>query len=905
VTKAPNDFFVSYTAADQAWAEWIASELEAAGHTTVLQAWDFRPGEDFVRRMNQALEQSERVLAVLSPRYFASPYAADEWTAALVRDPQGRDRLLPVRIEPCDLPPLIASRVYIDLVGLDERTAAANLRAGIARGRVKPAGASPFPGWRQPAAGCRFPGRRPEVFGVPLRNPNFTGRVGLLTKMRGTLQAQSAEADLRTASIYGLGGIGKTQLAIEYAHRYAADYDLMWWIPAEQPLAIPGRLAVLARRLDLPELRDQEAQLGLLFDELGRRSRWLLIYDNATAPGDLVSCWPPAGGGAVLITSRNPAWRSMTTPVQVDVLTRDESVAFLHARTGRDGPAAELAGALGDLPLALEQAAAYLEHTSTSLGDYLALLGDRPAELLRLGEPSGHPDTVAASWTLSLGRVQADAPSAADLLTLCSFLAPDDIPRRLPPDYASVLPAPLRAVAADRLAYDQALATLSRYSLATVTEDSVAIHRLVQTWVRETLDEQTRRQRAQDAARLALAAFPADVGDPEQWPACARLLAHALAAADNASRLAADPEATADLLNQVASYLWWRAELGQARQLFERAVAVLGAQVGSDHPDVAISLVNLGNVLRGLGDLPAARVRYERARTLLEARLGPDDPDVARVLNNLGSVLGSLGQLSAARDSHQRAQAILQTRLSPAALDLASNLDNLGIVLRLLGELPDALDAHQRALAIRMAGLGPDHPDVARSLSNLGIVFRRLGELPAARDADKRALIIREARLGPDHPHVAQSLSNLGSVGYDLENLPAARTCYERALAILEARLGSDHPDVASAVANVGNVRCRLGDLTAARACYKRALAIFEARLGLGHPDTARTRESLQTVQEQLEQEPVALAHDQSALRPFEAQVGSGNPIALTTHRNASEPAPPGPGPLGSRASDH
>jgi tetratricopeptide (TPR) repeat protein len=666
-------------------------------------------------------------------------------------------------------------------------------------------------------------------------------------------------------------------------------------------LAIPGRLAVLARRLDLPELRDQEAQLGLLFDELGRRSRWLLIYDNATAPGDLVSCWPPAGGGAVLVTSRNPAWRAMTTPVQVDVLTRDESVAFLNARTRCNGPTAELAGALGDLPLALEQAAAYLEQTRTSLRDYLMLLEDRPAELLGLGEPSGHPDTVAASWTLSLRRVRAEASAAADLLTLCSFLAPDDIPRLLPPDYASVLPGSLRTVAADRLAYNQALGTLSRYSLATVTADSLAIHRLVQTWVRETLDEQTRRQRAWDAARLALAALPADVGDPEQWPTYARLLAHALAAADNASRLAADPETTAGLLNQVASYLWWRAELGQARQLFERAVAVLEAQSSGDHLGVSISLVNLGNVLRGLGDLPAARVRYERARALLEARLGPDDPDVARVLNNLGSVLGSLGQLPAARDAHQRAQAILQTRLGPEDLDLASNLDNFGIVLCRLGELPDARDAHQRALAIREARLGPDHPDVARSLSNLGIVFRRLGELPAARDADKRALIIREARLGADHPHVAASLSNLGSVDYDLGNLPTARTYYERALAILEARLGSDHPDVASAVANVGNVRHGLRHLPAARASYERALAIFEARLGSGHPDTARTRENLRTVQEQLEEEPVAPAHDHPALRAFEAQVGAGNPIALTHHRNAPEPAPAGPDPLGSR----
>ena len=167
-------------------------------------------------------------------------------------------------------------------------------------------GSGRFPGGDQPPAGSGFPGRRPEIFGVPPRNPNFTGRAGLLKALRETLQTREAAAEVRAGALYGLGGIGKTQLAIEYAHRYAADYDLVWWVLAEQPLAIPGRLAVLARRLSLPELGDQEAQLGLLFDELGRRARWLLVYDNATKPSDLVR------------TGRQPAaepcWSHPATP---------------------------------------------------------------------------------------------------------------------------------------------------------------------------------------------------------------------------------------------------------------------------------------------------------------------------------------------------------------------------------------------------------------------------------------------------------------------------------------------------------------------------------------------------------------------------------------------------------------
>jgi hypothetical protein len=302
------DFFISYTGADVAWAEWIADTLEQAGHTTILQAWDFRPGENFIQRMNQALEQADRVLAVLSAAYFASQYARDEWTAALVRDRDQPDRLLPARVAPCQLPRLLANRVYIDLIGLEEADAAAQLRAGVGRGRAKPAGKRPYPGGPVRASGASFPGRRPAVFNAPPRNPHFTGRGDLLAALRQQLTQTSAGAVVQASAVHGLGGVGKTQLAIEYAHRYAADYDLVWWIPAEESLAIAGRLAALARRLGLPEPSSLEEQVQVLFDELGRRERWLLVYDNAEAPAALKGYRPPAGTGQVLITSRNPTW---------------------------------------------------------------------------------------------------------------------------------------------------------------------------------------------------------------------------------------------------------------------------------------------------------------------------------------------------------------------------------------------------------------------------------------------------------------------------------------------------------------------------------------------------------------------------------------------------------------------
>jgi tetratricopeptide (TPR) repeat protein len=897
VTVATADFFVSYTGADQAWAEWIAEQLEAAGYTTLLQAWDFVPGSDFVHQMQQATSSAQRTVAVLSPAYFGSRFGEAEWRAAFAKDPTGELGLLvPVRVQDGQPPGLLASRVYIDLVGLDEPAATTRLRAGIQQGRARPPGRRPFPGQPPAAGGCRYPGRLPEVFGVPARNPNFTGRGALLQALRRRLVETKAGAVIQASAVHGLGGVGKTQLAIEYAHRYAADYDLVWWVAAEQPLAIAGRLAALALRLGLPELRDQDAQLGVLFDELGRRQRWLLVYDNAEQPRDLAPYRPPAGQGHVLVTSRNPAWGAMATPLLVEVLPRAEAIAFLRARTGGDDPAAgKLAQALGDLPLALEQAAAYLEQTRTSLRDYLGLLHERAGELLGLGELTDHPATVATTWSLSLTRAQAEAPAAADLLALCAFLASDDLPRGLPTDHAPVLPESLQLATVDRLAYDRLVGALGRYSLVAVSHDSLAVHRLVQVWVRARLDRQAHQHWAAVAVRLVWAAFPTDSGDVRAWPTCARLLPHALAAADHAGNPAVDPETTADLLTRAGVYLWWRAEHREARQLFERALTILEARFGPDHPSVAATLNNLGNVLRGLGELRAGRTHYQRALTRFEARLGPQHPDVARSLNNLAATLGALGEVPAARDAHQRAQAILETQLGPDHPDTASNLDNLGLMLRRLGELPAARDAHQRALAIRQTHLGADHPDVTRSLDNLGIVLRHLGELPAARDAHRRALATRQARVGPDHPHVAHSLTNLGSVLYELGEPHSAHTHYRRALGILEGRLGPEHPDVASILGNLGNVLRVLGELPAARSHYQRVLAIFAGRLGPDHPDIAQTQAGLQAVLDELGEGPPPGPHDQGTLPPFEARVGAGNPLATTITRNP----PAGPSTLG------
>jgi len=841
------DFFISYNKADCTWAEWIAWHLEEAGYTTVLQAWDFRPGSNFVLEMERAAQEAERTIAVLSPDYLAARFTQPEWAAAFARDPTGEKGLLvPVRVRACEPTGLLLQIIYVDLVALDEEAAKAALLAGVSRARARPSAAPGFPGAREVAERPRFPGALPPIWNLPhARNPNFTGREALLAGLRTALTS-GQRAALTQAAIHGLGGVGKTQLAVEYAYRHAADYTLVWWVRAEEPVALAADLAALATPLGLPEKDDPEQPVVVAAVRrwLGQHGGWLLILDNAPNPQALRGALPQGGAGHALITSRHEAWRGVASPLLVQEWERPESVAFLQRRTGQDdgAAAAALAEELGHLPLALEQAGAYMDSTGRALAEYLELYRLHRQKLLERGRPStDYPATVATTWEISFQQVRQASPAAAELLNLCAFLAPDDIPLPLLCAGAKHLPQSLAAAVADPLRCDEAMAALRDYSLLEVRGQNLAVHRLVQAVVRDRLAEKARQKWAAAAVRLVAEAFPSgtDPADVHTWPECARLLPHALAAAGHAEAQPVAGEATARLLNQAGLYLHGRAEFAAARDAFQRALAIDERAYGPDHPTVAIRVNNLGSVLHALGDLAGARAAYERALAIDEQAYGPDHPTVATRVNNLGGVLKSLGDLAGARAAYERALAIAEQAYGPEHPNVATLVNNLGLVLQNLGDLAGARAALERALAIDEQAYGPDHPTVAIRVNNLGSVLHDLGDLAGARAAFQRALAIDERAYGPEHPNVATFLNNLGGVLHDLGDLAGARAAYERALAIDEQAYGPEHPNVARDVNNLGGVLQALGDLAGARAALQRALAIDEQAYGPDHPNVA------------------------------------------------------------------
>jgi tetratricopeptide (TPR) repeat protein len=825
------DFFLSRRGSVAAITREVADTLTGNGYTVVVQDYDIPLTANFVEAMHEAIKSSRDLVVLFTRDYETSPYTRKEFTSFEADRLQGSEerRIVILRCEDVPLRGLLAPNVYQDLVGIDDPEERRRRILAAAEGQSQARRPPPLP-----------------FVGVPSRIANFTGRAAEVDRLDAILlggdkPAAITQATIGRAAVQGLGGVGKTALAAEYAYRFRNLYAGVWWCPAETRVGLLTGLAGLAVQLDAaasdePDL-EKAARAGLR-RLAERRATWLLIYDNVESP-EAIAELLPASGARVLITSRFSDWAGWAEEVSLDVLPPEEAAAFLQSRASRhdNAGAAALAEALGRLPLALDHAAAYCKRMEMRFADYAA----KAASLIAIA-PRGapYPHNVAVTFDLAITATVADCPAAETLMAYLAQCAPERIPMAL---VNGALDGEAECAAV--------LLALSEVSLVKHDkfEDgapAMTVHRLVQAVarVRAAANGTAPQAAARLVARLAAIYPEAQEGynDPASWPLCAHLTPHVVG---EHGIEPADAASWSALLNRAGGYFLGRAEYAQAEPFLREALRVCEKALGPEHPETATSLNNLALLLQHQSDYARARPLHECALTIREKALGPQHPITATSLSNLASLLQAQGDLAAARPLFERALAIHEKALGPEHPLTATSLDNLASLLQAQGDLAAARPLFERALAIRKMAFGPDHPNTAQSLNNLASLLQAQGALAAARPLFERALAIRKKALGPDHPNTAQSLNNLASLLHAQADLVAARPLFERALAIFEKALGPDHPNTAVSLNNLASLLQAQGDLVAARPLFKRALAIRKKAFGPDHSNTAESLNNL------------------------------------------------------------
>jgi tetratricopeptide (TPR) repeat protein/transcriptional regulator with XRE-family HTH domain len=739
--------------------------------------------------------------------------------------------------------------------------------------------------------------RSPPIWNLPFRrNPYFTGREDILRRLYDTLHQGRNIAVMQVIS--GLGGVGKTQTAIEYAYRYREHYQAVLWLQASTQHELSTSVADLAEALRISESRQEQDQKRITATVqrwLREHDRWLLVVDNVEDMSIFVEILPMFYSGHVLLTTHNQVAGKFAHGLILPTLSPQEGAAFLLRRAKRIWPTADLEEAeasehacaieitqlMGSLPLALDQAAAYLEETACSLPDYLRIYQTQKSALLSLrgAESTDHPLSVTATFALALAQVEQADPAAADLLRFCAFLHPDAVPEDLFTAAAPELGNVLQRLAADPLALDMAIGVLRRFSLLSrhTETKTLAVHRMVQAVLRDRMGEEMQRSWAERVVRAVNLAFPESEG-PSTWTQCQRYLPHALACLNLIDQWQIPSEAATRLLYKAGIYLVEGGRCEQAEPLLLQAHHLRVQGVGLDHPECATSLNGLGSlrfrqgryaqaeqlfqqalalrkrlfpsdhadVLESTSDLAVTyqeQGRYGEAAQLLqrilevkEQTLSPVHPEVGHALRNLAIVLRQLGRYDEALSQLTRALSIYEQTQGFAYEEGAFCHEQLGLLFRDLGQDEVALQHFQRSLTTREQASGPEDLKTSRSLYLLGSHYRKLGRYREAFPLLTLALSIRQRTLGPTHIMTALSLQSLGIYHLEQRAYTEAEPLPLQSLAILEQELGAQHPNVGNATFHLARVYAAQEQYVQAEPLYQRAIAAMEQALGEEHP---------------------------------------------------------------------
>ncbi|MEU4761908.1 FxSxx-COOH system tetratricopeptide repeat protein [Actinosynnema sp. NPDC023794] len=780
----------------------------------------------------------------------------------------------------------------------------------------------------------------PVFGGVPPRNVDFTGRVDLLAEL-GRRLARGATAAVLPEVLHGMAGAGKSYLAVEHAYRNRANFDLIWWIPAARSDRIVNALVELGERLDLDLSGEADVAARQVLDALrsGNHPKvptaWLLVFDNADDPDAVQRYLPTGGTGRVLVTSRNSRWSSVARPLEVDVFRRSESVQLLCRRDPDLGEedADRLAEALGDLPLAVAQAAAWRAQTGTPAAEYLELLAERRLELLDLTATLDYPEPVAAMWDLSLNELERMNPSAFRLLQVCAFLAPEPINRSVFVNSREItdVPSELSRVLRDRLRLNEAIRDMYRFALVRVEHrtNSIELHRLVQAVLVGRMGEDERAA-MRNAAHLMLGENdPGTPRESESWPIYAELSAH-LAASDAHE---SDAASVRSLLRNYVQFLYWCGERERSARLsgdlyrtwlarsgeddldtlwmgrwsgFTLGVvgrhdeaAAMNAEMlqrhlrvlGEAHEQTVAALANVVADRRAEGDFVGALELSRRGYEICARHLGDDDTATLEAAHNLGAGLRLVGDfVSAIRLDVETWRRRVRMHGPEHELSLRSKV-GLVLDIRELGHYEVACAEQEEIVrAYERRGEGrPLDPDLLPAVRHLAVARRKVGDHEGALAAAEAAFEGLRRQYGLDH---AETLAAALACSIGLRRLGRHETAArlgQETLARYARALGPDHPHTLGAAVNVAVLARLMGDPAGARDLDRVTLHGFRARLGEDHPSTSATR--IHLASDLHGSGDVQGAHDVDAevLSRVTAVLGADHPTTLACQVNLAQ----------------
>ncbi len=674
-----------------------------------------------------------------------------------------------------------------------------------------------------------IPSHSSRIEQIPIAsNPYFTGREHLLTLLHERFSTERKTALTQAQALCGLGGIGKTQTAAEYAYRYGHDYTYVFWIFAVNRETLVAGFVKLAELLDLSEKEDEQSRIvDVMKRWLATHGGWLLIMDNADDLLLAKEFLPAIHKGSILYTTRAQAAGVIAASIEVEQLNLQESTVLLlrwahlldddgslDQVRGEDRVAAErIVETMGGLPLAIVQAGAYMEETGCTLVDYLDLYMTHHKDLLarRSDLVLDYPDSVATTWAVSFALVEQQNPAAANVLRLCAFLAADAIPEELLTRGAAALGELPGAGMRDPYQLNEALEVLRRYSLVRRDGSShtLSIHPLVQTVLKDSLDQETQRTWAERTVRVVSAAFPeTDQGKGVNRQAylphvqeCAALIEQHHLYFPEAGRL----------LFQAGAFLYYHGFHPQSESLHRQALAIREESLGLEHPDVAESLNALAILARLQNNYEEAERFHQQALAIREQSLGLEHPAVVESINNLGVLYRN------------------QSKFEQAKVFL------------------------QRALSIREKVLGSEHPDTLITLINVGKLDLEQHRYEQAKQLLEQALATGKRILKPGDPLVAYNLNLLARLYFEQGNYEQAEMLRTQSLALLEKELGPEHPATAELLNDLAELYFAQGRYPEAQSLCQRALDVCEKRLGLEHPDTIAYREFLARIVSKIE----------------------------------------------------